>query len=134
MLQLSLNVCRCMLVCGKGVGVRLGVNCPCPPVRNDIVTPRHLLINLTTPLVCHIATPPSCQSGTMLTYVAMLLLCQSAMQKRCQAASLQRCSNGERHFGSTMISFITELSCHHSSPLPHYPDAKLTRSRSLAIS
>ena len=42
MLQLSLNVCRCMLVCGKGFGVRLGVGCPCPPVRNNIVTPRHL--------------------------------------------------------------------------------------------
>ena len=25
------------------IGVRLGVGCPCPPVRNDIVTPRHLL-------------------------------------------------------------------------------------------
>ena len=25
------------------VGVRLGVGCPCPPVGNDIVTPRHLL-------------------------------------------------------------------------------------------
>ena len=23
--------------------MRLGVGCPCPPVRNDIVTPRHLL-------------------------------------------------------------------------------------------
>ena len=24
-------------------GVRLGVGGPCPPIRNDIVTPRHLL-------------------------------------------------------------------------------------------
>ena len=35
----------CMFVCGggvDGVGVRMGVRCPCPPVRNDIVTPRHL--------------------------------------------------------------------------------------------
>ena len=39
----------CMFVCGggvgwgvDGVGVRMGVGCPCPPVRNDIVTPRHL--------------------------------------------------------------------------------------------
>ena len=44
MLQLSLNVCGCMLVCGMGLGVRLGGGCPCPPVRNDIVTLRHLLI------------------------------------------------------------------------------------------
>ena len=26
------------------VGMRLGVGCPCPPFRNDIVTPRHLFI------------------------------------------------------------------------------------------
>ena len=32
----------CMFVCGRGVGVWMGVGCPCPPVRNDIVTPRHL--------------------------------------------------------------------------------------------
>ena len=43
MLQLSLNVCGCMLVCGKGVWARLGVGCPCPPVRNDIVTPASLV-------------------------------------------------------------------------------------------
>ena len=24
--------------------MRLGVGCPCPPVRNDIVTPRHLFL------------------------------------------------------------------------------------------
>ena len=36
-------VCECVAgVVGGGVGVRLGVGCPCPPVRNDIVTPRHL--------------------------------------------------------------------------------------------
>ena len=28
------------------VGVWMGVGCPCPPARNDIVTPRHLFINL----------------------------------------------------------------------------------------
>ena len=27
----------------EGLGVWIGVGCPCPPVRNDIVTPRHLL-------------------------------------------------------------------------------------------
>ena len=26
----------------------MGVGCPCPPVRNDIVTPRHLLIDFWT--------------------------------------------------------------------------------------
>ena len=36
--------CLCVSVRGVGgeVGVRLGVGCPCPPVRDDIVTPRHL--------------------------------------------------------------------------------------------
>ena len=29
-----------MLVCWVEVGVWMGVGCPCPPVRNDIVTPR----------------------------------------------------------------------------------------------
>ena len=28
------------------VGVRLGVGCPCQPVRNDIVTPRYLFFIL----------------------------------------------------------------------------------------
>ena len=36
----------CMCGCGKGGwvgrGVWMGVGRPCPPVRNDIVTPRHL--------------------------------------------------------------------------------------------
>ena len=39
----------CMFVCGggvgwgvDGVGVWMGVGCPCPLVRKDIVTPRHL--------------------------------------------------------------------------------------------
>ena len=32
----------CMCVWGGGRGVWMGVGCPCPPVRNDIVTPRHL--------------------------------------------------------------------------------------------
>ena len=27
------------------VGVRLGVGCPCPPIRNDIVTPRLLFFS-----------------------------------------------------------------------------------------
>ena len=31
---------------GGGVGM-LGVGCPCPSVRNDIVTPRHLLSQVT---------------------------------------------------------------------------------------
>ena len=35
-------MCVYVLVCGKGVEIRLGVGCPCPPVRYDIVTPRHL--------------------------------------------------------------------------------------------
>ena len=35
-------------VCGRGVGVRLGVGCTCPspPVRNNIVTPRHLFSHI----------------------------------------------------------------------------------------
>ena len=33
-----------MFVCGMGVGVWMGVGCPCPPVRNDIVTPRQLFL------------------------------------------------------------------------------------------
>ena len=32
----------CMFECGMAVGVWMRVGCPCPPVRNDIVTPRHL--------------------------------------------------------------------------------------------
>ena len=46
--MLFVHVC----VCGGGVGwsedwigVRMGVGCPCPPVRNDILTPRHWFIN-----------------------------------------------------------------------------------------
>ena len=35
----------CMFVYGVGFGVWMGVGCPCPPVRNDIVTPRHLFPN-----------------------------------------------------------------------------------------
>ena len=31
----------CMFECGWWFGVWMGVGCPCPPVRNDIVTPRH---------------------------------------------------------------------------------------------
>ena len=38
----------CLLVCWRWVGVWLGVRCPCPPVRNDIVTPRHLFFFLTS--------------------------------------------------------------------------------------
>ena len=33
------------LVCGKEVGVRLGIGCPCSPIRNDIVSPPHLFRN-----------------------------------------------------------------------------------------
>ena len=44
---LPLGDLLCMCLCWKGrwVGrwVWIGVGCPCPPVRNDIVTPRHLL-------------------------------------------------------------------------------------------
>ena len=40
------TVLYCLCVCrrrvGGVVGLRLGVGCPCQPVRNDIVTPRHL--------------------------------------------------------------------------------------------
>ena len=39
---LQLLLCVWVSECVAGVvGVRLGVGCPCPPVR-DIVTPRHL--------------------------------------------------------------------------------------------
>ena len=42
--SLCVGVCECVTgVVGGGVGVRLWVGCPCPPVRNDIVAPRHLL-------------------------------------------------------------------------------------------
>ena len=36
----------CLSWKGGWVGhwVRMGVGCPCPPVRNDIVTPRHLFL------------------------------------------------------------------------------------------
>ena len=33
-------------LCWKGGWVWLGVCCPCPPVRNDILTPRHLVIRV----------------------------------------------------------------------------------------
>ena len=32
----------CVLVVGAWHGVWMGVGCPCPPIRNDIATPRHL--------------------------------------------------------------------------------------------
>ena len=36
----------CMFVCvGVEVGMWMGVRCLCPPVRNDIVTPRHLFLS-----------------------------------------------------------------------------------------
>ena len=35
----------CMLVCRVGVRVWIGDGCPCPPVRNDIVTPLHLFFH-----------------------------------------------------------------------------------------
>ena len=40
-------VCVCVCECvagmvGSGVGVMLGVGCPCLPIRNNIVTPHHL--------------------------------------------------------------------------------------------
>ena len=46
-IELMLQLVSCEFVSvwegvGDGVGLRLGVGCPCPPVRNDIVTPRHL--------------------------------------------------------------------------------------------
>ena len=47
MLQLVLFVCVLEGV-GGVVGVRLGVGRPCPPVRNDIVTQRHLITLLST--------------------------------------------------------------------------------------
>ena len=39
-----LDACRCVGREWMGVGVWMWVGCPCPPVRNDIVTPRHLLV------------------------------------------------------------------------------------------
>ena len=40
-LMLQMVLCEFVSV-WEGVGLRLGVWCPCPPIRNDIVTPRHL--------------------------------------------------------------------------------------------
>ena len=45
-----------MFVYGVGFGVWMRVECPCPPVRNDIVTPRHLF--LTGKLVATIISKP----------------------------------------------------------------------------
>ena len=45
----------CMFVCGVGVRVWIWVGCPCPPVRNDIVTPRHLFRS-STDLTCSMQT------------------------------------------------------------------------------
>jgi len=36
----------CVFVCVLGVGVWMGVGRPCPPVRSDIVTPRHLFLTV----------------------------------------------------------------------------------------
>ena len=36
----------CMFECWGWVGEWMGFGCPCLPVRNDIVTPRHLLLKL----------------------------------------------------------------------------------------
>ena len=36
----------CMFECWLWVGLWMGVGCPCPPVRNDIVTPCHLFLFL----------------------------------------------------------------------------------------
>ena len=36
----------CVLVGGSRRGVLMGVRCPCPPIRNDNVTPRHLFTAL----------------------------------------------------------------------------------------
>ena len=45
-----------VLEVGKGVGcwVWMGVGCPCPPVRNDIVIPRHLLSIHRDPKLLHL--------------------------------------------------------------------------------
>ena len=55
-----------MCLCWKGGWVErwvwMGVGCPCPPVRNDIVTPRHLLIGT---LYDHI-TPVWAVGGTAM--------------------------------------------------------------------
>ena len=46
-------VCECVVgVVGGGVGVRLGVGCPCPPFRNNIVTTHHLFLVADTQSVC----------------------------------------------------------------------------------
>ena len=44
-----------MFECWGWVGVWMGVGCPCPPVRNDIVTPRHLFTSATLELICEFA-------------------------------------------------------------------------------
>ena len=46
-----------MFVYGVGFGVWMRVGCPCPPVRNDIVTPRHLFDdkNIKLQVICKVA-------------------------------------------------------------------------------
>ena len=45
-----------MFECCRWVGVWMGVGCPCPPVRNDIVTPRHLFLIIKNLEIEHLIT------------------------------------------------------------------------------
>ena len=45
-----------MFECWGWVRVWMGVGCPCPPVRNDIVTPRHLFTSGCLVYFCDIST------------------------------------------------------------------------------
>ena len=50
----------CIFECWRWVWVKTGLGCPCPPVRNDIVTPRNLFVwhmsrwNCQTHYVCYL--------------------------------------------------------------------------------
>ena len=64
-----------MYVCvwGVGIGVWMGVGGPCPPIRNDIVTPRHLLFFDLTEVTPNTA-PAHPHATGVAVYLAWFLL------------------------------------------------------------
>ena len=60
----SLDDQVCMFM-WMGIGVWMGVGCPCPPVRNDIVTPRHLFpIRAVFDELCNLASSRAIRKNT----------------------------------------------------------------------